>query len=979
MFYGRNLVVNSFGNMLRRLGWVSGLLCALFPTGLLAGGGALNTLVVVNTLSADSVELGEYYAAAYDIPAHQICRVGIATNIISVSSNDLAALILTPIKNHIVSNNLASQIDYVVLCGDLPTRVNMREGLSAALFYGFKNAPGYHDAPVSCKLPEYTANAYYLAERAFRSADGWSGTNGFITFHLTAFDLAAAKQIVDRGRAAQSSFPNASMYLYHLGDAQRGVRERLFANTQFSFTALPGLPATCVIGPAYTAMAGRTNVIGYHDGYGTIGATIRTDNTWLPGAYADHMTSCGGMIPDPCYDQNTVLDWMSIGATASFGTVAEPCNYSSKFPDPIMAFFYARGFTIGEAYAMAVFAPYQGLFAGDPLAAPFAAPPTIAITSPAPNEIVSGTLQLDLAATAHPNGVPARSLDFYLDGRFQTNLITIQPTPGNQLGVVINGRTQTVTTAANDTLEDLVAALADQINSDPYLSVWATPHGDRLEMVHAYFNHAGDNLPVHAFAAQGNAPALTLGVGLAATKLMPSVYPAREFVPLGGTANANDTLTCVITLADSTMVSNTLVASQGESGAAMLERLRTAINNEPLLQSSAGVYYDRLATAANSAGAIIARTNGPDGQAIRLDFTITPVSTNSGFSTNYTFSSQIDDNAYDLLPRASILFHVQPSSGTLTTAATLDTTLLPDGAHTLDFIARDGSAVAAQSRHTIPITVANTSLVLRVHTAHGAAAPAPGISFHSPAATITNTLTPPPPAGGTQLVCTGWTLLGNDPPGGSGTNAILTLTNHAELTWLWTTNYWLATDADPRGAVTPPSAWQPANVTTQVTATADPYYHFTGWSGTLTATNNPLNVPMNAPHSIQAAFAPNLATNDTPEWWLAVHGWTNHFDAAAHADPDNDGFPTWQEYIADTDPTNPLSFPRWSYIDVITNSNPTLLWPASPARAYNIEFTDDIFSGTWATQQLNLGTGQWTDTNPPPLTNRIYRLAPLLP
>ena len=138
---------------------------------------------------------------------------------------------------------------------------------------------------------------------------------------------------------------------------------------------------------------------------------------------------------------------------------------------------------------------------------------------------------------------------------------------------------------------------------------------------------------------------------------------------------------------------------------------------------------------------------------------------------------------------------------------------------------------------------------------------------------------------------------------------------------------------------------------------------------------------MNAPHTLHATFAPNLAANQTPEWWLAAHGWTNNFDAAALADPDTDGYPTWQEYIADTDPNDPQSHPRLTHIDLLTDpdTRPILLWPASTARTYTIEYTDDLLTGTWTTQHLNLGASQWTDTNPPPLTNRTYRLSPRLP
>ena len=41
--------------------------------------------------------------------------------------------------------------------------------------------------------------------------------------------------------------------------------------------------------------------------------------------------------------------------------------------------------------------------------------------------------------------------------------------------------------------------------------------------------------------------------------------------------------------------------------------------------------------------------------------------------------------------------------------------------------------------------------------------------------------------------------------------------------------------------------------------------------------------------------------------------------------------------------------------------------------------SDDFPGGTWATQQLPMGTGEWTDTHPPRPPWRVYRLAPLRP
>jgi hypothetical protein len=83
-------------------------------------------------------------------------------------------------------------------------------------------------------------------------------------------------------------------------------------------------------------------------------------------------------------------------------------------------------------------------------------------------------------------------------------------------------------------------------------------------------------------------------------------------------------------------------------------------------------------------------------------------------------------------------------------------------------------------------------------------------------------------------------------------------------------------------------------------------------------TNSYLFTNVTTNHSIYAEFAENTATNGTPESWLAQFGWTNDFDQAALADTDGDGLEAWQEYAADTIPTNKNSVLK---ISGITTSN----------------------------------------------------------
>jgi uncharacterized protein (TIGR03790 family) len=86
---------------------------------------------------------------------------------------------------------------------------------------------------------------------------------------------------------------------------------------------------------------------------------------------ADHLTSFGGIFDKP-HGQMTAMSWIDAGATASYGTTSEPCAHLQKFPNPqALLLFYVQGASALEAYWKSVMWPQQGLFIGEPLAAPF--------------------------------------------------------------------------------------------------------------------------------------------------------------------------------------------------------------------------------------------------------------------------------------------------------------------------------------------------------------------------------------------------------------------------------------------------------------------------------------------------------------------------------------------------------------------------------------------------------------------------------
>jgi uncharacterized protein (TIGR03790 family) len=117
-------------------------------------------------------------------------------------------------------------------------------------------------------------------------------------------------------------------------------------------------------------VTGQSNLLFYFTGLFNVPQAA--SNGWLPGAAADHLTSFGGVLPGG-NGQMPITEWLRAGATASYGTVEEPCNYTAKFPRAsVLVSHYQRGDTLIEAYWKSVQWPGQGLFVGEPLARPWA-------------------------------------------------------------------------------------------------------------------------------------------------------------------------------------------------------------------------------------------------------------------------------------------------------------------------------------------------------------------------------------------------------------------------------------------------------------------------------------------------------------------------------------------------------------------------------------------------------------------------------
>ncbi len=303
--------------------------------------------VVINTRDPLSVAIGDYYAAKRALSFQDIIRVEFAPGATAMTAQEFE-----PVRA-MVERQARPSVQAYALTWAAPYRVDCMS-ITSAFAFGFD--------PIFCAEGCKPTQANPL----FNSAARFPFTQLRMrpAMAIAARTLEDAKSLIDRGVAADGSMPAGTAYLLSTSDAARNVRHVLYPQAA---TVMLARVRTRVL--AQDTLEHARDVLFYFTG------KVRVEGLetlgFVPGAIADHLTSTGGMLTDS--GQMSALRWLEAGATGSYGTVVEPCNLPQKFPHPaIVAERYLRGETLIEAYWKSVMMPGQGIFIGEPLAAPFA-------------------------------------------------------------------------------------------------------------------------------------------------------------------------------------------------------------------------------------------------------------------------------------------------------------------------------------------------------------------------------------------------------------------------------------------------------------------------------------------------------------------------------------------------------------------------------------------------------------------------------
>lgn len=314
---------------------------------------AAELALVINTDDPVSVAIGAYYQTKRAIPAANVVQLKLPT------SAKITALEFAAAKAQ-VDAVLGPNHQAIALAWLKPYKVDCMSITTAF-------ALGYDKKYCSTPCSATAASPYYDRPSTRPFTDHQLRP----TMMLAAVDEAGGKLLVDRGVAADGTFPPGKGYFLRTTDTARSVRYGDFSSTVTQWNRPDGIVSEYIDnsgGGGSNVLANQTGVLFYLTGLTKV-AQIET-NSYQSGAIADHLTSFGGTLDGT--GQMSIVRWLEAGATGSYGTCSEPCNYTAKFPRAsVLLRHYFSGNTLLEAYWKSVQWPGEGVFVGEPLARPF--------------------------------------------------------------------------------------------------------------------------------------------------------------------------------------------------------------------------------------------------------------------------------------------------------------------------------------------------------------------------------------------------------------------------------------------------------------------------------------------------------------------------------------------------------------------------------------------------------------------------------
>lgn len=303
--------------------------------------------VIVNKQDANSMLIGDYYLKARGVPAKNLIVVDIP------KTPNLGLEAFIKMRGAIYAK-LDPNIQVIVLMWTTPFAVSCN-AITSAVTLGFNPKQCDDGCAVGVKNPYFNS----------ASRNPVQDLNMRLSILLPTDSIKLAKDIIDRGVLSGFNLNESTAYFLKTSDEARSK-----PRAQFFPRDLTKIETKKIVLRTIRAdsIKDKQDIMFYFTGLASV-PNLNSLN-FMPGAIADHLTSTGGILYNDL--QMSSLKWLEAGATGTYGSVSEPCNYWQKFPNPkVLVEHYLAGETLIEAYWKSVYWPTQGLILGEPLAAPF--------------------------------------------------------------------------------------------------------------------------------------------------------------------------------------------------------------------------------------------------------------------------------------------------------------------------------------------------------------------------------------------------------------------------------------------------------------------------------------------------------------------------------------------------------------------------------------------------------------------------------
>ncbi len=336
-------------------------------------GPAARVLLLVNDNSAASREIGAFYALKRHVASDHICHLR-CPEAEEVDESAFNLTILAPVAEALSHNGLSDTVDFLVLTKGIPLRVRSSEPAQGPFNSNGDSVDGRLMVQDIAGLQSPSRNPFFGSDVRFSHAV----FHFYLATRLDGYTVQDAEALVTRALLAR---PARGKFLLDGAPSRNGGGDptKLNAGLDDAARILQARGLAVLLDQSQTFVGRIPNLMGYWS-WGSndpaFDAALYKGNTWRPGAIAETVvsTSARTMLPT-VGGQSLIADLVASGVTGVKGYVSEPYTLAMARPE-ILFDRYTRGWSLAEAfYCASPVLHWKDLVLGDPLCAPYAAPP----------------------------------------------------------------------------------------------------------------------------------------------------------------------------------------------------------------------------------------------------------------------------------------------------------------------------------------------------------------------------------------------------------------------------------------------------------------------------------------------------------------------------------------------------------------------------------------------------------------------------